>query len=102
MSPRRELAWFIQEDGHVASVCKPSRKLCNNSGDEDSNPQRWAEMKDSTKDQVKGKADELVGKAKSKAGQATDDSDLEAEGKGQQLGGKVQKKAGEVKKVFNK
>jgi uncharacterized protein YjbJ (UPF0337 family) len=69
---------------------------------EDSNVAEVMQMKDSTKDQIKGKKDELVGKVKSETGKATDDSDLEAEGKGQQLGGKVQKKTGEVEKVFDK
>ncbi|MEJ7607133.1 MAG: CsbD family protein [Bryobacteraceae bacterium] len=32
------------------------------------------EMKDSLKDQAKGKADELAGKAKEKVGQATDNA----------------------------
>ena len=59
-------------------------------------------MKDSTEDQVKGKIDELTGKAKEKLGQATDDPELEAEGTGQKIGGKIQKKVGDIKQVFEK
>ena len=60
-----------------------------------------ARMKDSMKDQVKGKADELAGKTKEKVGRATDNASLEAEGQDQKVGGKIQKKVGQVKKVFN-
>ena len=58
-------------------------------------------MKDSTKDQIKGKADEIAGKTKEKTCQATDNARLEAEGHDQKVGGKIQKKVGEIKKVFN-
>ena len=51
---------------------------------------------------MEGKKDELVGKAKSMTGDATDNHDLEAEGKAQQTEGKVQNKVGDIKKVFDK
>ena len=58
-------------------------------------------MKDSTNDQIKGKANEVAGKVKEEVGDATDNTSLEAEGQDQKIGGKVQKKVGQVKKVFN-
>jgi uncharacterized protein YjbJ (UPF0337 family) len=56
-------------------------------------------LKDSTKDQVEGKAHEVKGAVKEKIGHATNNPDLEAEGQGEKVGGKVQKKVGEVEKV---
>ena len=44
-------------------------------------------MKPSTKDQIKGKLHEMKGKAKEKAGQATNNPDLAAEGQEEQLAG---------------
>ena len=40
-------------------------------------------MKESTKDEARGKAHELKGKIKEKAGQLTNNPDLEAEGQDQ-------------------
>jgi uncharacterized protein YjbJ (UPF0337 family) len=57
-------------------------------------------MQQSTKDQVKGAAHELKGKVKEKAGQITNDPNLEAEGQDEKIAGKVQKKVGQVEKVF--
>jgi uncharacterized protein YjbJ (UPF0337 family) len=57
-------------------------------------------MKDSTKDQVKGKAHEVKGAVKEKLGRATNNPNLEAEGQDENLAGKVQKKVGQVKKVL--
>lgn len=59
-------------------------------------------MKESTKDQAKGKLEGLKGKVKEVAGVVSGKPELEAEGKGQQLAGKVQEKVGEVKKLFGK
>jgi len=59
-------------------------------------------MKPSTKDQITGKLHELKGKAKEKAGQATNNPDLEAEGQAEGIAGKVQNKIGQVEKVFEK
>ena len=59
-------------------------------------------MKPSTKDQLEGKLHELKGTFKEKAGQLTNDPNLEAEGQSENLAGKVQKKAGQIKKVFEK
>ncbi|MGI9072291.1 MAG: CsbD family protein [Bryobacteraceae bacterium] len=59
-------------------------------------------MKDSTEDKLKGKAHEVKGTVKEKAGKATNDPDLEAEGKGEKVAGKVQKKVGDVEKVIEK
>lgn len=59
-------------------------------------------MKDSTEDKLKGKAHEVKGTVKEKAGKATNDPDLEAEGKGEKVAGKVQKKVGDMEKVIEK
>ncbi len=59
-------------------------------------------MKPSTKDQIEGKFHELKGKAKQKAGQITNNPNLEAEGQAEKLAGKVQKKIGQAEKVFEK
>ena len=48
-------------------------------------------MKDSTKDQVKGKMHEMKGKVKEKAGQVTNNIALEEEGQDEKVAGKVQK-----------
>jgi uncharacterized protein YjbJ (UPF0337 family) len=56
-------------------------------------------MKESTKDQLEGKAHELKGAVKEKVGHAVNNPDLEAEGQDEKIGGKVQKKVGQVEKV---
>ena len=60
------------------------------------------EMKDSTKDKIKGGAHELTGAVKEKVGRAIKNPDLEAEGTDEKLGGKIQKKVGDVEKVLEK
>jgi uncharacterized protein YjbJ (UPF0337 family) len=57
-------------------------------------------MKSSTKDRAKGRAAELRGKVKEKAGQATGNQNLRDRGTAEKAGGKVMRKVGEVKKVF--
>lgn len=59
-------------------------------------------MKLSTRDEVKGEFHDLKGKVKEKAGQLTNDPDLEAEGQAEEIAGKVQKKIGQVKRVLGK
>jgi len=59
-------------------------------------------LKPSTKDQVKGKFENLKGKIKEAAGHVTGKEDLEAEGKRQQIAGKVQEKVGQIEKVAGK
>jgi uncharacterized protein YjbJ (UPF0337 family) len=59
-------------------------------------------MKESIKDQVEGKLHEAKGKVKEKAGQLTNNPDLEAEGTAEKVGGKVQNKVGQIEKVFEK
>jgi uncharacterized protein YjbJ (UPF0337 family) len=56
-------------------------------------------MKPSTNDQVEGKFHELKGKVKEKAGQVTNNPNLEADGQNENLAGKIQKKVGQVEKV---
>jgi uncharacterized protein YjbJ (UPF0337 family) len=59
-------------------------------------------MKPSTNDQVEGKFHEVKGKVKEKAGQVTNNPNLEAEGQDENLAGKIQKKVGQVEKVLEK
>jgi len=57
-------------------------------------------MKQSANDQIEGKFHEVKGKVVEKAGQVTNNPNLEAKGQAEKLGGKVQKKVGQVEKVF--
>jgi uncharacterized protein YjbJ (UPF0337 family) len=59
-------------------------------------------MKQSTKDKAKGNFHEVKGKVREKAGQLTNNPNLEAEGQDEKVGGKVQKKIGQVEKVLGK
>ena len=59
-------------------------------------------MKDSTKDKVQGKAHELKGSVKEKAGKVMNDPNLQDEGTAEKIAGKVQKKVGDIEKVFEK
>jgi len=56
-------------------------------------------MKNSTKDQVKGKVHEVKGAVKEKVGHATNDPNLEAEGQDEHVAGAIQKKIGQIEKV---
>jgi uncharacterized protein YjbJ (UPF0337 family) len=58
-------------------------------------------MKQSTKDQAKGKFHEVKGKIKEKVGRTTGNRKTEAEGQDEEAAGKVQRKIGEVEKVFD-
>lgn len=58
-------------------------------------------MKESTKDEVTGKAHEVKGAVKEWAGQVTNNPDLETEGQAEKIGGKIQKKIGQVEKVLD-
>ena len=53
-------------------------------------------MKQSSKNQIKGRGHELKGSIKEKVGRATNNRGMEARGKAEKLGGKIQKKAGDV------
>jgi len=69
------------------------------------NPNRFRggnKMKPSTKDEIAGKVHEVKGKVKEKAGQLTNNPDLEGEGQDENVGGKIQKKIGQVEKVLGK
>jgi uncharacterized protein YjbJ (UPF0337 family) len=55
-------------------------------------------MKQSTKDRAAGKAHEVKGKIKQKAGEFTDNPDLEVEGMAEQIGGKVRQAIGKIEK----
>ncbi len=56
-------------------------------------------MKQSTKDQVAGKAQAIKGKLMEKAGQLSGDPDLEDEGTAQKIGGKVREVIGKIEKA---
>ncbi len=59
-------------------------------------------MKPSSKNVIEGNLHELKGKVKEKAGQITNNPELEAEGQDEKIAGKVQKKVGQIEKVFEK
>ena len=59
-------------------------------------------MKDSTKDQAQGALHETKGKIKEKAGQLTNNPNLQDEGTDEKVAGKIQKKVGQIEKVFEK
>jgi uncharacterized protein YjbJ (UPF0337 family) len=59
-------------------------------------------MKPSTEDQITGKVHEVKGTIKEKAGQLTNNPDLEGQGIGEKIAGKVQKKIGQLEKVIEK
>jgi uncharacterized protein YjbJ (UPF0337 family) len=59
-------------------------------------------MKDSTKQQLKGKAHEVNGAIKEKLGRATGNPNQEAEGQDEKVAGKIQKKVGQIERVFEK
>jgi uncharacterized protein YjbJ (UPF0337 family) len=59
-------------------------------------------MKDSTKDQAQGTLHETKGKIKEKAGQLTNNPNLQDEGADEKVAGKIQKKVGQIEKVFEK
>jgi uncharacterized protein YjbJ (UPF0337 family) len=59
-------------------------------------------MKESTKDEATGRFHEVKGKIKEKAGELTNDPDLEGEGIGEKIAGKIQKKIGQLEKVIEK
>jgi len=50
------------------------------------------------KDELKGKVDQVKGKAKEKAGELTDDPELQGEGIADQAGGKVREGFGAAKR----
>ena len=57
-------------------------------------------MKQSTKDEIKGKTHEVKGEIKQKIARATDNPDLQIEGQDEKTAGKMQKKVGQVEKVL--
>jgi uncharacterized protein YjbJ (UPF0337 family) len=59
-------------------------------------------MKDSTKDKLAGAGHELKGAFKEKAGQLTNNPNLQDEGTGEKIAGKIQKKIGDLEKVIEK
>jgi uncharacterized protein YjbJ (UPF0337 family) len=59
-------------------------------------------MKPSTENRVAGKAHEVKGAIKEKAGRLTNNPNMEDEGTGEKIAGKVQKKIGQVQKVIEK
>jgi uncharacterized protein YjbJ (UPF0337 family) len=59
-------------------------------------------MKSSTENEIAGKAHEVKGKIKEKAGELTHDPDLEGEGISERISGIVQKKLGQVQRIVEK
>jgi uncharacterized protein YjbJ (UPF0337 family) len=67
-----------------------------------SKEKRRDQMKTSTKDQIEGKCHELKGDVKEKAGQVTNNPNLETKGQTEKCAGKVQKKVGQIEEVLEK
>jgi uncharacterized protein YjbJ (UPF0337 family) len=63
---------------------------------------RRNQVKQSTKDEIKGNLHEAKGTVKEKAGKVVNNPNLTTEGQNEKLAGKVQKKVGQVEKVFEK
>jgi uncharacterized protein YjbJ (UPF0337 family) len=61
-----------------------------------------SKMKPSIKNEIAGKVHEVKGKIKKKAGQMTNDPDLEGKGLAEKIAGKVQNKVGHVEKALGK
>ena len=59
-------------------------------------------MKSSTKDKIKGRAEQVKGVVKEKVGRGTNRPDVEASGTGDKVSGTVRNKVGDIKKVFGK
>ena len=59
-------------------------------------------MKSSTKDKIKGRAEQVKGVVKEKTGRATNNPDTEASGTTDKVAGTIRNKVGDVKKVFGK
>lgn len=59
-------------------------------------------MKASTKDQARGKLENLKGKIKEAAGIVTGRRELESRGKDQKLAGKAREKLGQIEKIVGK
>jgi uncharacterized protein YjbJ (UPF0337 family) len=59
-------------------------------------------MNPGTKDEIAGRVHEVKGTIKEKAGELTNDPDLEGEGIGEKIAGKVQKKIGQVERAVEK
>ena len=57
-------------------------------------------MKSSTKDKIKGRAQQAKGALKEQTGRVTKSRDLQASGTGDKVGGTVRNKVGDIKKVF--
>jgi uncharacterized protein YjbJ (UPF0337 family) len=60
---------------------------------------RRRNMKNSTRDKLKGSFHELKGTIKEELGKATSNPDLKAEGKAEKKAGKVQQRVGDAKEV---
>jgi uncharacterized protein YjbJ (UPF0337 family) len=54
-------------------------------------------MSEVSKDRAEGKIDEVVGRVKAGAGEATDDQQLKDEGQGQKVGGQIKQGVADAK-----
>jgi len=59
-------------------------------------------MKPSTRNEIAGKVREVKGTIKEKAGELTNDPDLEGKGISERIAGIVQKKIGQVQRIVEK
>jgi uncharacterized protein YjbJ (UPF0337 family) len=61
-----------------------------------------SKMKPSIENEIAGKVHEVKGKIKEKAGQMTNDPDLEGKGLAEKIAGKIQNKVGHAEKALGK
>jgi uncharacterized protein YjbJ (UPF0337 family) len=61
-----------------------------------------SKMKPSIENEIAGKVHEVKGKIKEKAGELTNDPDLEGKGIGEKIAGKIQNKIGHAQKALGK
>ena len=59
-------------------------------------------MKTSTQNEIAGKAHEVKGKIREKAGELANDPDLEGKGFSERVAGNVQKKLVQLQRIFEK
>jgi uncharacterized protein YjbJ (UPF0337 family) len=92
---------FLASDfAHFRGALGRHLNLARNMPDRYRSIERTEKMKESTKDELKGKAHEVKGAVKATVGRLADKPKLEAEGRGEKVAGTIQKKVGEIGKVL--
>jgi len=92
----------VRQEAKRAASQFPDARSARGTGQSGSTLKEEDAMKPSTKDQAEGKFHEVKGKIKEKAGELTNNPDLEGEGISERVAGNVQKKLGQVQRIFEK